>query len=104
MFVVWFLLEAWWIILIQAGHVARKHLLDIVQVQERVNWLTRMFRLVLSQTFPSLLLFSQSFLLSVLVREGFMSWFLIKTKIKIIIVLSVIVRRREIVLWFLWWR
>ena len=104
MFVARFLLEACGIILIHAGRVARKHLLYIVQVQERVNWLTRMFGMVLSQTFPSLLLFSQSFLLSVLVREGFMFWFLIKTKIKIIIVLSVIVRRREIVLWFLWWR
>merc|ERR1711997_901528 len=100
MFVARFLLEACGIILIHAGRVARKHLLYIVQVQERVNWLTRLFRMVLSQTFPSLLLFSQSFPLSVLVRQRFMTGFLIKTKIKIIILRSLLLRRREIVLWF----
>ena len=103
MFVVMFLLVVGGIILILVD-AASKHFLNIVQIQERVKRWTRVFELVLSQPFPSLLLFSNSFLLSVLVWEQFMAGVLIKTKIKIMVAMAGLIRRREIVLRFLWTR
>lgn len=83
--------------------LASKHFLDIVQIQERVNWLTRLSVVVVSQPFPSLL-FSKSFLLPVLVWDKLGSGVLIKTKIKILVVMVRLLQLREIVLRFLWTR